>query len=204
MKEPPADILRRLRPIPTDRPRAAARDLEGVDPSGAPLSIEIVGAAAPVLLLFLSAACVGCRDLWEGLTEFQAGLADACRLAVVTRSPGDEDSSAVATLGTLGRTRHRGIRFGRHRSGARRHRSGARRHRSGARRHRSGARRQGPVPDATGPVPVVMSTAAYGDYRVDGPPFYAVVGSAVVLGEGVAWGVEATLQAVRATLVASG
>ena len=61
----------------------------------------------------------------------------------------------------------------------------------------------GPVPDPTGPVPVVMSTAAYGDYRVDGPPFYAVVGSAAVLGEGVAWGVEATLQAVRAALVAS-
>ncbi len=48
-----------------------------------------------------------------------------------------------------------------------------------------------------------MSTAAYGDYRVDGPPFYAVVGSAAVLGEGVAWGVEATLRAVRAALAAS-
>ncbi len=57
-----------------------------------------MGATAPALLLFLSAACVGCRDLWEGLSEFEAGLADACRLAVVTRSPSDEDVSAVASL----------------------------------------------------------------------------------------------------------
>ncbi len=46
-----------------------------------------------------------------------------------------------------------------------------------------------------------MSTAAYRHYRVDGPPFYAVVGPVAVLAEGVAWGVEATLRAVRAALV---
>ena len=180
MKEPPADILRRLRPIPTDRTRAPARDIEGVDPTGAPLSVEIMGATAPALLLFLSAACVGCRDLWEGLSEFEAGLADACRLAVLTRSPSDEDASAVASLA-----------------------------RSAARRGEGPAPCEtgpvpvetGPVPLAAGPVPVVMSTAAYRDYRVDGPPFYAVVGPAAVLAEGVAWGVEATLRAVRAALV---
>lgn len=158
MREPPADILRRLRPIPTDRRRGPVYDLEGVDPSVAPLSLEIVGAAAPILLLFLSAACVGCRDLWEGLSEFQADLPRPCRLAVVTRSPGDEDSSAVASLA----------------------------------RSAAGA--------ANGPVPVVMSTDAYRDYRVDGPPFYAVAGPDTVLGEGVAWGVDATLQAARAAL----
>ena len=49
-----------------------------------------------------------------------------------------------------------------------------------------------------------MSTSAYVDYRVEGPPFYAVVGPVAVLGEGVAWGVDATLQAVRSALVASG
>jgi hypothetical protein len=173
VKEPPADILRRLRPIPTDRPRAPARDIEGVDPTGTPVSVEIMGAAAPALLLFLSAACVGCRDLWEGLSEFEAGLADACRVAVVTRSPGDEDSSAVASLA-----------------------------RAGARRgDEPDPLETGPVPVAAVPLPVVMSTAAYRDYRVDGPPFYAVVGPAAVLAEGVAWGVEATLRAVRAALV---
>jgi hypothetical protein len=165
VKEPPADILRRLRPIPTDRRRGPACDLEGVDPTGAQVSVEILGAAAPVLLLFLSAACVGCQDLWDGLSEFRVGLPEACRLAVVTRSPGDEDGSAVLTLA------------------------------------RSAT--EAPPGGADSPIPVVMSTVAYRDYRVDGPPFYAVVGPATVLGEGVAWGVEATLRAVRAALLPS-
>jgi hypothetical protein len=169
VKEPPADILRRLRPIPTDRRRGPARDLEGVDPSGAPLSIIVVGATAPVLLLFLSAACVGCRDLWEGLSDFRAGLPDPCRLAVVTRSPGDEDASAVMTLA----------------------------------RCAAEAATEAFAGGSDSPVPVVMSTVAYRDYRVDGPPFYAVVGPEAVLGEGVAWGVEATLLAVRAALLPS-
>ena len=70
----------------------------GVDPAGAPCRIEVMEAAAPVLLLFLSAACLGCRDLWEGLAELHAGLAGAARLAVVTRSAGDEDPAAIAAL----------------------------------------------------------------------------------------------------------
>jgi hypothetical protein len=159
VKEPPAEILRRLRPIPTDRRRGPASDLAGVDPSGAPLSVVIVGATAPALLLFLSAGCVGCRDLWEGLSKFRAELPGPCRLAVVTRSPGDEDVRAVASLA----------------------------------RFAAGM--------ADDPVPVVMSTQAYRDYRVDGPPFFAMVGPAAVLGEGVAWGVDATLQAARAALL---
>jgi hypothetical protein len=161
VKEPPADILRRLRPIPTDRRRGPAHDVDGVDPSGARLSLEIMGATAPVLLLFLSAACIGCLDLWEGLAEFRAGLPRPCRLAVVTRSPEEEDASDVVSL----------------------------------------ARFAAGVPGD--PVPVVMSTAAYGDYRVDGPPFYAVVGPVRVLGEGVAWGVDATLGAVSAALLSA-
>ena len=55
-------------------------------------------AAAPVVLLFLSAACLGCRDLWEGLARLQAGLAGAARLAVVTRGPEQEDAAAIAAL----------------------------------------------------------------------------------------------------------
>jgi hypothetical protein len=167
VKEPPADILRRLRPIPTDRRRGPACDVEGVDPSGAPISVDVVGAAAPVLLLFLSAACVGCRDLWEGLSEFRTALAGASRVAVVTRSPEDEDVLAVARLAPLAAS---------------------------------------VADDGTlvvgSQVPVVMSTAAYVEYRVEGPPFFAVVGSAAVLGEGVAWGVDDTLRDVRAALVA--
>jgi hypothetical protein len=177
VKEPPADILRRLRPIPTDRRCGPACDLEGVDPSGAPLSVVVLGATAPVLLLFLSAACVGCRDLWEGLPDFRAGLPDPCRLAVVTRSPGDEDASAVMTL----------ARFAA----------------DAAPQAAPDLAAEALAGGEDSPVPVVMSTVAYRDYRVGGPPFYAVVGSAAVLGEGVAWGVEATLRAARAALLPS-
>ncbi len=100
MSEPPADILRRLRPIPTytDHPATTPHDVVGVAPDGAACRIEVVEAAAPVLLLFLSAACLGCRDLWEGLPELQAGLAGAARLVVVTRSPGEESPEAITAL----------------------------------------------------------------------------------------------------------
>ncbi len=100
MTEPPAEILRRLRPIPTytDRPTTSPRDLVGVSPDGLARVIDVEDAAAPVLLLFLSAGCLGCRDLWKGLTELHAGLAGAARLVVVTKDPGQEDPGAIAAL----------------------------------------------------------------------------------------------------------
>ena len=157
MTEPPAEILRRLRPIPTSAgpPRTRPHDVEGVRPDGVACRVEVVEAAAPVLLLFLSAGCIGCRDLWEGLAELQAGLGAAARLAVVTRSPGDEDATAVDAL-----------------------------------------RR---AADAPG-VEVVMSTPAYRDYLVAGPPFLAVAAADAVLTESVAWGIEQTLATVLRSL----
>ncbi len=183
--------MRRLRPIPTERRRGPACDIEGVDPSGAPISVEVVGATAPVLLLFLSADCIGCRDLWEGLSEFETGLAGACRVAVVTRGPGDEDVSAVARL----------ARFAVRSEGEPAHAADNPAHDAESRAPTSVSL---PGDRAGDGVSVVMSTRAYADYRVGGAPFYAVVGPAAVLGEGVAWGVDATLRAVRAALVASG
>jgi hypothetical protein len=53
------------------------------------------------------------------------------------------------------------------------------------------------TPDGT---EVVMSSAAYRDYRVAGPPFLVVVDRGEVRTEGVAWGVSETAQAVRAAL----
>jgi hypothetical protein len=152
VSEPPAEILRRLRPIPTytDRPITKPHDIAGVDPAGRACALQVVGAAAPVLLLFLSAGCVGCRDLWEGLGELHTGLEGTCRLAVVTKSPGDEDPAAIATL-------------------------------AGAATAASGAA-------------VVMSTPAYRDYRVGGPPFLVVADGGSVLTEGVAWGIDQTLR----------
>jgi hypothetical protein len=99
--EPPADILRRLRPIPTTvgPPTTAPRDVVGVAPDGPAVRIDVVEATAPVLLLFLSADCIGCQDLWAGLAELQAGLGREARVAVVTKAPPREDPSAIAALG---------------------------------------------------------------------------------------------------------
>jgi hypothetical protein len=98
--EPPADILRRLRPIPTTvgPPTTAPRDVVGVAPDGRAVRIDVVEATAPVLLLFLSADCIGCGDLWEHLSELRAGLGRVARLAVVTKAPPSEDPAAIAAL----------------------------------------------------------------------------------------------------------
>ncbi len=52
-----------------------------------------------------------------------------------------------------------------------------------------------------GDAPVVMSSGAFRDYRVGGPPFFAVVADGEVRTEGVAWGIAET---VRATWQALG
>ena len=158
MSEPPADILRRLKPIPTHtgHPTTTPHDIDGVAPDGTALRIDVVGAAAPALLLFLSAGCLGCRDLWEGLTDLHDGLAGAARLVVVTRSPGEESPEAVTALA-------------------------------------------GDAPGTTG-TELVMSTAAYRDYRVAGPPFLTVVAADGVRTESVAWGLEQTLQTALGAL----
>ncbi len=100
MTEPPADILRRLRPIPTTvgPPTTVPRDVLGVAPDGRAVRIQVVDATAPVLLLFLSADCIGCQDLWAGLADLQAGLGRNARLAVVTKAPPHEDPTTVAAL----------------------------------------------------------------------------------------------------------
>ena len=158
MREPPADILRRLRPIPTytDQPTTTPHDVVGVAPDGAACRVEVVEAAAPVLLLFLSADCLGCRDLWEGLADLHAGLGGAARLVVVTRGPGEESPEAIAALA-------------------------------------------GDAP-ARGGIDVVMSSGAFGDYRVAGPPFLTVAAADGVRTESVAWGLEQTLQIALGSL----
>ena len=158
MSDPPADILRRLTPIPTytDHPTTTPHDIVGVAPDGTPLHIDVVEAAAPALLLFLSAACLGCRDLWEGLRALRAGLAGAARLVVVTRSPREESPEAITALA-------------------------------------------GDAPVVDG-IDLVMSSEAYRDYRVTGPPFLTVVSADGVRTEGVAWGVEEPVQTAQKAL----
>jgi hypothetical protein len=143
---PPADLLRRLRPIPTYRDHPA-----GQSPQGEAVTLALVEPDTATLLLFLSTTCLGCQDLWEGTAEIRAGLPDNVDLVLVTRGPEAEDAAAVAVRAPLG-------------------------------------------------VTTVMSSPAFAEYRVGGPPFLVVVVGPKVVTEGVAWGVEETVRATRAAL----
>lgn len=101
---PPAELLARLRPIPTyrDHPATTPSDLAGVHPDGTPATVTIVGSAETVLLLFLSAACLGCRDLWQGQDELAGLLPEDLRVVVVTPGPEHEDPAGIAGLAQPG------------------------------------------------------------------------------------------------------
>lgn len=150
---PPAEILRRVRPIPTyrDHPASSPADIEGVTPTGEPVKVDVVGATDAVLLLFLSSSCLGCRDLWEGTATIRRSLPEATRVVLVTRGPELEDAEAIGAL-------------------------------------------------AAPAIPTIMSSQAFRDYRVSGPPFLAVVFDGAVQTEGVAWGIAETVRATRAAL----
>jgi hypothetical protein len=152
----PAEILRRVRPIPTyrDHPAPSPVDIAGVDPTGAPVHVPIVGKAEPVLLLFLSADCLGCRDLWDGTEALRRAIPDGVRIVLVAKGPEQEDAGSITALAPPG-------------------------------------------------TPTVMSSEAYRDYRVGGPPFLVVATGDEVLTEGVAWGVEETARATRQALEGS-
>jgi len=164
----PAEVLRRLRPVPTYRghPATKGRDVVGVDPGGTPRRVHIVGSTDPVLLLFLSSTCLGCRDFWEDAGALPAAL-PGVRVVVVTHDPGREDPAAIAGLAAAG-----GGAAGEGTAGA----------------------------DGAAGADVVMSSAAYVDYGVGGPPFFAVTVGSVVRTEGVAWGVSETAEVVRRAL----
>ena len=107
-----------------------------------------------MLLLFLSAGCLGCRDLWDGTEELRRSIPEGIRVVIVSKGPEQEDAGSIAALAPVG-------------------------------------------------VDTVMSSQAYLDYRVGGPPFLVLVTGHEVLTEGVAWGVEETARATRQALEAS-
>jgi hypothetical protein len=166
------ELLGRLRPIPTyrDHPATTGCDIEGVDPAGARRSVGIVASGEPVFLLFLSSSCQGCRDLWEGMDELRHALGPRVRVVVVTRGPEQEDAALVARLSAA---------------------------------TDPGARGSGDVSgdgSGQGAAEVVMSSQAYLDYGVGGPPFYALTLGREVRTEGVAWGVSETAASVLLAL----
>jgi hypothetical protein len=150
---PPAELLARLKPIPTyrDHPASVAHDVSGQAPDGTPRTIAVRQSPAPVLLLFLSTGCLGCQDLWEGTDELRRALPDEVQAVLVTHGPAQEDAVAVARL-------------------------------------------------ADERADVVMSSQAFTDYRVAGPPFLVVVAGGQVRTEGVAWGTGETVRATRSAL----
>ena len=168
----PSEVLRRARPIPTyrDHPATFGHDLVGVDPSGAPCSVGMADGDEPVCVLFLSSSCQGCRDFWEGAGVLRRELGAGVRVVVVTRGPEAEDATAVAALAAPG-----ALGPG----------------------HVGAGPGEGGVREAT---EVVMSSQAYLDYGVSGPPFYALTVGTEVRTEGVAWGVGETAEAVRQAL----
>jgi hypothetical protein len=73
-------------------------DVNGVDPDGVPCRVDIMEASGPVLLLFLTADCIGCRVLWSGLADIHAALGTRARLAVVTKSAPDDAPASIRAL----------------------------------------------------------------------------------------------------------
>jgi hypothetical protein len=170
-------VLDRLVPIPTyrDRPATPASDLSGVDLSGQPLDVRVLGTGMWTLLVFLSSGCDGCRDLWDALGDpAGSGLVTDEQVVAVTRGPDHEDVAALRRLAPP---------------------AGA----PGT--DPSGTTGADPI---QGPPPVVMSSPAWSAYRVQGPPFFVLVdgtGDRVVT-EGVAWGVPQIAEHVRAARAA--
>jgi hypothetical protein len=180
----PPELLGRLRPIPTyrDHPATIGCDIEGVDPAGARRSIGIVASGEPVFLLFLSSSCLGCRDLWEGMDALRLALGPRVRVVVVTRGPEQEDVATVARLSASASARVESP-------------SDPGAHGSGDGSDVGSGDRSG-----HGSVEVVMSSQAYLDYGVGGPPFYALTLGREVRTEGVAWGLSETAASVLGAL----
>jgi hypothetical protein len=184
----PPERLGRLRPIPTyrDHPATTGCDIEGVEPAGARRSIEIVDSDEPVFILFLSSSCQGCRDLWEGMDELRHALGPRVRVVVVTRGPEHEDAAMVARLASSASSASAAMVASASDPGA---------HGPGLGSGDGSGDRSG-----DGAAEVVMSSKAYLDYGVGGPPFYALTLGREVRTEGVAWGVSETAASVLRAL----
>ena len=140
-------------PIPTFRgsPSTVASDLVGVDPWDRRSTIVVIGVRHWTLLLFLSAHCDGCMDIWGALSgppdDWPA--VEGVRPVVVARDLGAGTQEDLRRLSTPG-------------------------------------------------VPLLISDSAFGDYRVHGAPFFALVDGpgGRVATEGVAWGAQSVAESV--------
>jgi hypothetical protein len=81
---------------------APAADVAGVDPSGNPVQVAVVGPGRVTLLAFLSSGCLTCRDFWESLGRPSVEIPAGARPVIVTKGPEAESQSAVARLAPRG------------------------------------------------------------------------------------------------------
>jgi len=96
-----AEVLRRARPIPVERGASPVVpcDLVGVDLAGAPVSLHGAPAVEPLLLLFVSATCDGCLDLFAAAQRPTGALVGiGARVVLVLRS--GDDPALDALVGT--------------------------------------------------------------------------------------------------------
>jgi hypothetical protein len=136
-----------LRAIPSGESFAErpAYDLAGVDPTGHPVEVSVLGQPGRTLLAFLAVDCFGCEPFWQGIAD-PANLGSSSHVSrvVVTKGPDQVPLAAARAKSS----------------------------------------------DLSG-VPVVISDAAWTDYRVLSYPSFLVVDgpSGKVVGEtvGVDW-----------------
>ncbi len=154
-----------LRPIPASTDGAPAvwpaRDLEGFDPGGDPVTLSLAELGDRVLLAFLDTTCDGCAAFWSSIRELHGGrVASTVPVAVVTRGPAHTEAGAAEPAMADGAAD--GAADG----------------------------DPVPVVMEGAPVPVVMSDMAWADYRVQGPPFFVLVETSTrtIVAETVAFG----------------
>jgi len=107
-----AEILRALQHRGVDlgpeatkgRPRGPhgsrpAVDIAGRTPDGDSLSIAIVGASQPTMLVFLTSSCTTCADFWNAFADVgRVRLPGGVRLVLVTKGEGAESSARLRRL----------------------------------------------------------------------------------------------------------
>lgn len=84
---------------------AQMTELVGTDPSGAALSVSLVGVEHRTLLVFLSTGCLTCADFWEAFADpDRLGLRADIRPVIVTKGLAEESQARVQQLAPPGIT----------------------------------------------------------------------------------------------------
>jgi hypothetical protein len=87
---------RRLAMRPTVGSISSTAALDGTDPNGSPLAVELAAHGGYTLLAFLSSSCVTCRSLWAAFdADLARRLPRGTAAVIVTEDPADERAAVV-------------------------------------------------------------------------------------------------------------